>query len=517
MTIFRIMRHCGIVFPLIIILISGVFGLSQPAYSQAIDSDGDGIDDSTDNCPSTANTTQLDTDADGVGDVCDNASSVANPNQEDVDADGVGDVADNCQLIANTNQLDTDADGVGDVCDTDDDNDTILDGVDNCPNISNLDQFDLDGDGRGNVCDSDDDNDTILDQFDNCPSTPNQSQTDLDGNGIGDVCDFDKNEIDSSTPSDTTTDSTSDTTTDITGTATETKITVSTIDESYIFGDFIRYEGFVDDEISLNSIDITISSPSEIMVTEQNTVRSDGTFNGNILTDDYWFDSGEYTITATASSYFGQAMFSFSGSIGELSFSFGGIVDTENIVGIEELSTLNVGGSKNAGMHIGPKALGTPLLEISSDRVCGASLCDEPMSIQEKIENYLLEKFETRILETAKKKFGFGVIGPNFDPDNIPTHGTESLPERGTPEMEALKAALTQGIDIHHLHSEATSLSAQEIADKIKELSSDLIINMYKADRAAEIGNLLSAQSYLDEMKSIVKQIKELQAQNPTN
>ncbi|WP_396602365.1 T9SS type A sorting domain-containing protein [Algibacter sp. R77976] len=37
-----------------------------------VDSDGDTIPDSTDNCPSTPNTNQLDTDSDGIGDVCDN-------------------------------------------------------------------------------------------------------------------------------------------------------------------------------------------------------------------------------------------------------------------------------------------------------------------------------------------------------------------------------------------------------------------------------------------------------------
>ena len=71
---------------------------------------------------------------------------------------------------------------------------------------------------------------------------------------------------------------------------------------------------------------------------------------------------------------------------------FGGIVATEDIVGIEELSTLNVGDVKNAGMKIGPRALGTPLLEISSDSVCGDSICDAPMSIQEKIQMYLASR-----------------------------------------------------------------------------------------------------------------------------
>lgn len=50
-------------------------------YEQADDSDHDGIDDSLDNCPFTANTDQLDTDGDGVGDMCDNCVGVGNQDQ----------------------------------------------------------------------------------------------------------------------------------------------------------------------------------------------------------------------------------------------------------------------------------------------------------------------------------------------------------------------------------------------------------------------------------------------------
>jgi hypothetical protein len=81
-----------------------------------IDTDGDGVADSTDNCPNTANANQLDSDGDGIGDACDNCPKKANPDQADSDADGVGDVCDNCRTKANANQADANHNGIGDVC-----------------------------------------------------------------------------------------------------------------------------------------------------------------------------------------------------------------------------------------------------------------------------------------------------------------------------------------------------------------------------------------------------------------
>jgi len=78
------------------------------------------------------------------------------------------------------------------------------------------------------------------------------------------------------------------------------------------------------------------------------------------------------------------------GSIGQIPMR-GGELDSE--------STLNVGGPKNAGLDTGPRAMGTFLSEISSDLVCGGTLCDEPLSIEEKIEMYL----KNRGLETPSR------------------------------------------------------------------------------------------------------------------
>jgi len=71
----------------------------------------------------------------------------------DGDGDGYQNTADNCPDQFNPDQTDTDGDLAGDACDPDDDNDGVADGDDNCPLADNPSQLDADNDGIGNLCD----------------------------------------------------------------------------------------------------------------------------------------------------------------------------------------------------------------------------------------------------------------------------------------------------------------------------------------------------------------------------
>ena len=107
--------------------------LGDPALRIArgiIDTDGDGVPDTEDNCPDDQDPDQGNVDGDCLGDACD----------PDIDGDGDLNEEDNCPYISNPDQEDGDMDEVGDVCD-------------NCPAMSNPDQADGDGDGLGDLCD----------------------------------------------------------------------------------------------------------------------------------------------------------------------------------------------------------------------------------------------------------------------------------------------------------------------------------------------------------------------------
>jgi hypothetical protein len=105
--------------------------------TSADDSDGDGIANATDNCPTVFNPVRP---MDGSA-------------QGDIDNDMTGDACDVCPLDANTT-----------TCTSVDPNDRDHDGVanttDNCPDVANPQQSDGDGDMKGDACDP-------------CPSQPN--------------------------------------------------------------------------------------------------------------------------------------------------------------------------------------------------------------------------------------------------------------------------------------------------------------------------------------------------------
>ena len=95
------------------------------------DSDGDGLENSADNCPMVFNPVR----------------PLDNGMQGDADGDGQGDACDVCPTDANTT-----------TCAPVDPNDRDHDGkpnaTDNCPDLTNPDQADTDGDGKGNACDA---------------------------------------------------------------------------------------------------------------------------------------------------------------------------------------------------------------------------------------------------------------------------------------------------------------------------------------------------------------------------
>ncbi|MFQ5606612.1 MAG: MopE-related protein, partial [Candidatus Zixiibacteriota bacterium] len=170
------------------------------------DTDGDGVPDATDNCPTTPNPGQADGDGDGVGDACDNCPAVFNVAQTDGDTDGFGAACDcnDADPLVNPGALEITCDGIDQNCNgmADDDSDVDGDGISLCSgDCDDSDPAVFPGnpevcDGKDNNCDAIVDNtaDADADGFSTCTDCDdanpavNPGATEACANGIDDDC-----------------------------------------------------------------------------------------------------------------------------------------------------------------------------------------------------------------------------------------------------------------------------------------------------------------------------------------
>lgn len=127
-----------------------------PATPKFVDSDGDGVEDSSDNCPNTPAGARVD--AWGC--------------ELDSDGDGVKDSMDKCP--GTPRGVAVDADG----CPNDSDGDGVSDDRDQCPGTPAGEPVDANG------CELDDDNDGVINRLDECPGTPEGTPVDKRGCAI---------------------------------------------------------------------------------------------------------------------------------------------------------------------------------------------------------------------------------------------------------------------------------------------------------------------------------------------
>lgn len=216
---------------LFLLIAASMCGCPTPGGGQTTrhgpDADGDGIQDSSDNCPTIHNPDQEDCANDGAGDACSfrpdcngngvpDECDIAGGASQDCQPDGI---PDECQLggddcndnsapdecdMADGSSEDCDGNGVPDECQVDSDGDGLIDPCDECPEDSSKIEpglcgcgtadTDLDGDGVPDCIDQcaggDDTADGDADGTpDDCDQCPNDNPDDANGNGVCDSLD----------------------------------------------------------------------------------------------------------------------------------------------------------------------------------------------------------------------------------------------------------------------------------------------------------------------------------------
>ena len=131
----------------------------------------------------------------GAGGVCSKGLVLAPPSGiVDTDGDGIIDSVDNCDSTPSTDLTDTDEDGLGNPCDDDDDGDEDLDADDNCPLVSNPGQENTFGGSAGDACEpggsgsvgNDTDGDGLPDDLEEDVFGTDPNNPDTDGDGLSD-------------------------------------------------------------------------------------------------------------------------------------------------------------------------------------------------------------------------------------------------------------------------------------------------------------------------------------------